>query len=97
MTSERRELVRKLLGSPALVGTLDGIEKQIAVDAYVAGLRALWIGATVVALVMIGVQAGTGWEKGELKEEQTAPRGREVGNGFGAENAVWEEGMEEGV
>ncbi|PQE04774.1 major facilitator superfamily transporter protein [Rutstroemia sp. NJR-2017a BBW] len=97
MTSERRELVRKLLGSPALVGTLDGIEKQIAVDAYVAGLRALWIGATVVALVMIGVQAGTGWEKGELKEEQTAPRGREVGNGIGAENAVWEEGMEEGV
>ncbi|KAM3076556.1 hypothetical protein ACMFMG_007364 [Clarireedia jacksonii] len=97
MTTERRELVRKLVGSPALVGTLDGIEKQIAVDAYVSGLKALWIGATVVALVMIGVQAGTGWEKGELKEEQTGSRVREVGNEIGAENEEWEEGMAQGV
>ena len=31
----RRELIRKLLGSPAMVWELDGLEKSVAVRGYV--------------------------------------------------------------
>ncbi|CAD6444410.1 bbd831c8-eca6-4706-a2cd-64588a809f31 [Sclerotinia trifoliorum] len=45
----REDLVRKLLGSPALVGTLSGVERDVAMRAYADGFRALWGGAAVVA------------------------------------------------
>ncbi|ESZ96002.1 hypothetical protein SBOR_3622 [Sclerotinia borealis F-4128] len=89
----REELVRRLLGSPALVGELSGLEKQIAVNAYIESFKALWVGAAVVAFLMVGVQAATGWEKSEVIEDDRL----EVGNGLGVENEEWEEGMEEGV
>ncbi|KAF7870518.1 hypothetical protein EAF04_004262 [Stromatinia cepivora] len=77
----REELVRKLLGSPALVDTLAGVERSVAVQAYVSGFRALWGGAAVVAFLMVGVQAAAGWEgygysKGE--EDERLGVGNEV-------------------
>ncbi|RAL66107.1 hypothetical protein DID88_005764 [Monilinia fructigena] len=90
----KEELVRKLLGSPALVAGLAGVDKQVAVNAYVGSFRALWAGAAVVAFLMVGVQAATGWEKAEARVEEDR---LEVGNGLGVENEEWEEGMEQGV
>jgi hypothetical protein len=37
--SHRGDLIRKLLGSPALVGKLDGVERMVAVGAYQDALK----------------------------------------------------------
>lgn len=62
------ELVRKLLGSPALVKGLVGMERSVAVAGYVDALRGLFGAAAALALVMVVVQAGTGWRG--LEEEK---------------------------
>lgn len=53
-------LIRRLLGSPALVNKLAGVEKEIAVDGYVWALQALFLTASALALAMMMFQAGTG-------------------------------------
>lgn len=85
--------MRKLLGSPALVKSLRGIERVVAVDSYVGSLSTLLITGAGLALVMVFVQAGTGWKNGVEKEREEVT----VGNGVGAEDEEWEEGMEQGV
>lgn len=64
----REELVRKLLGSPALVKTLKGTEKTIAVNAYVAGLRNLFLSGVAIAVVVVVIQAATGWKAPEKEK-----------------------------
>lgn len=54
-------LIRRLLGSPALVGTLQGQRREIAVDAYREGIRVLFFCGTGLAVAMLVVQAGSGW------------------------------------
>ena len=88
----REDLVRRLLGSPALVKSLKGMEKRVAVNSYVAGLRVLFASGAGLALVMVFVQAATGWKSGNKLEEDVL-----VGNGRGAEDEEWEEGMEQGI
>ena len=72
---DRGELVRKLLGSPALVAGLSGGEREVAISGYVDAIRGLfWAGADL-AVVVIAVQAGTGWKAGvdeKEEEEETA-------------------------
>jgi hypothetical protein len=73
--SHRGDLVRKLLGSPALVGKLEGTEKDIAVSAYQDAIQALFFAATGLAVAVTLVQACTGWKKPlpktELDPEET--------------------------
>ncbi len=57
----KRELIRRLLGSPALVGRLVGVEREVAVAGYVVALKTLFLTAAAVAAVATLVQAGTGW------------------------------------
>jgi hypothetical protein len=66
----REELVRKLLGSPDLVKTLKGWEKKIAVGAYVAALSNLFLSSVAIAVIVVFIQAGTGWKEAE-KESAT--------------------------
>ena len=68
----RKVLVRKLLGSPALVGSLRGIERVVAVKGYEDALRGLWTAGAGLAALMVVVQAGTGWTgwNGERREER---------------------------
>jgi len=87
----REDLVRRLMGGPALVQALKGVEKSVAVNSYNGALRTLFLAGSGVALIMVFVQAGTGWTGGKDTEE------RAVGNGIGAGNEEWEEGMEQGV
>lgn len=54
-------LIRRLLGSPALVARLTGIEKEVAIEAYGHATRTLFRAAFALALVTAVVQAGTGW------------------------------------
>jgi hypothetical protein len=92
----REELVRKLLGSPALVQVLTGMEKKIAVESYVGSLNQLFAAAGGLALVMVFVQAGTGWKAGKDEVDETGNDTEEEGR-IGVEDEEWEEGMEQGV
>lgn len=68
--SHRGDLIRKLLGSPALVGKLEGVERTIAVSAYQDALKALFLGAVGLSVVVTIAQAGTGWKEAVPKKEQ---------------------------
>lgn len=57
---DRQELIRKLLGSPALVWQLEGYERQAAISAYQDALRILFLAGAALVLLMTLVQAGTG-------------------------------------
>ena len=90
----REDLVRRLLGSPALVKTLKGMEKVVAVNSYTASVKGLFLTASGLALAMVFIQAGTGWKRGV---EQNEREERVAGNDLGAEDEEWEEGMEQGA
>lgn len=59
--SGKEGLVRKLLGSPALVRSLTGAEREIATQSYEHAIRMLLFGGFVIMVVASFVQAGTGW------------------------------------
>ncbi|KAF4551011.1 HC-toxin efflux carrier TOXA-like protein 2 [Elsinoe fawcettii] len=69
----RDGLIRRLLGSPALVRDLAGLEKEAAVEGYTVALKALWLGAAVLAAAIILLQAGTGWKGAEPEEKVVDP------------------------
>ncbi|OKL57884.1 hypothetical protein UA08_06804 [Talaromyces atroroseus] len=56
----RQELIRKLLGSPALVWQLEGYERETAITAYQNSLRMMFLVAVALTVLMTFVQAGTG-------------------------------------
>lgn len=64
----KENLVRRLLGSPALVGQLEGVERTVAIKGYEDGLKGLFLAAAGLAALMVLVQAGTGW-KGAQEEK----------------------------
>ena len=90
----REDLVRKLLGGPALVKSLQGSERAVAVESYTESLEGLLLAGAGLALVMVCMQAGTGWKHGAEKDETEE---RDAGSGSEAEEEEWEEGMEQGV
>jgi MFS family permease len=55
------KLIDRLVGTPRLVKTLTGIEKEIALDGYVAAIKAIFVAGAVLALFMTLFQAFTGW------------------------------------
>ncbi|KAI5860237.1 MFS general substrate transporter [Durotheca rogersii] len=63
---DRAELIRKLVGSPALVfhGGLADAERAVAVSGYVDALRVLFQAAVVLSLGVLVIQAATGWKAG---------------------------------
>ena len=65
-------LLEKLIGSPAVVASLTGLRKEIAILSYEAAFKALFLSGGIMALVFLTIQAGTGWkapEKTEAAEE----------------------------
>ncbi|KAG4434665.1 hypothetical protein IFR05_009840 [Cadophora sp. M221] len=87
----REDLVRRLLGSPAMVQTLKGVEKRIAVTGYVGGLKQLFVAGAGLALTMVLIQAPTGWKGAEEIEDG------ETEHLIDVDDEEWEEGMEQGV
>lgn len=68
----RRVLITRLIGSPALVfeGGLSDAERAVAVGGYEVALKMLYRGAAAVCLLVLIVQAGTGWSAPVSKEEE---------------------------
>jgi hypothetical protein len=73
--TEKKELIRKLLGGPALVSSLIGDEKEVAVAGYVTALQGLFAAASGLAMLMVLVQAGTGWRTPMEKADETSQNG----------------------
>lgn len=71
LSPERKRLISQLLGAPELVfgGGLSTEEREVAVDAYAGASKGVWQAAAVLGLVVLVLQAGTGW-KGPQKEEK---------------------------
>lgn len=65
----KAELIRRLLGSPALVAQLEGVERAVAIKGYEDALRGLFLAAVVMGVVVVAVQAGTGWKGYEEEGE----------------------------
>ncbi|KAK5127084.1 hypothetical protein LTR85_008444 [Meristemomyces frigidus] len=63
-------LIRQLLGSPAKVGQLEGVEKEVAIQGYEDALRTLFLAGAGLAVLMVFVQAGTGWRKPQEENEE---------------------------
>ena len=61
MLEGREELIRQLLGTPKLVGELQGEERIVAIQGYEDGLKMLFLAGAGLAFMMAFVQAGTGW------------------------------------
>lgn len=61
------DLVRRLLGSPALVQSLVGVEHQVAKSAYEKAIRSLFVAGCLLATSMIPLQAGTGWNTARIE------------------------------
>lgn len=78
-------LVRQLLGSPVLVGKLEGMEREIAIGAYQDALKVLWLTMAVIALSSFFVQAGTGW-KGDAKKRVSHDERQALLDGSNARN-----------
>lgn len=89
----REDLVRRLLGSPALVKNLHESEKTIAIQGYARGLSQLLLTAAGLSFLMVIAQAATGWASGARKAEEQD--GDELVADI--EDEDWEEGMEQGV
>jgi len=62
------ELIRKLLGSPRLVLTLGGVERQVAIESYEDAIRYLFVFGGGLALVAMLLQAGAGWSAPNQKK-----------------------------
>lgn len=65
----KEDLVRRLLGSPALVKTLRSVERGVAVDAYVGALRAIFLAGAGLAACIVLVHATTGTESGVVEKK----------------------------
>ncbi|RYP00069.1 hypothetical protein DL763_000998 [Monosporascus cannonballus] len=84
LSPDRRRIVRTLLGSSALVhgGELGADEREVAVRGYADAVRLLFLSAAALSVVVLLIQAATGWKGAdepardeEQDEESAGPYG----------------------
>lgn len=87
---KNEDLVIRLLGSPALVGSLEGVQKEIAVKGYEEALKLLFLSGAGLAALMVFLQAGTGWKAAREEPVETGNEPEEEREELldGAENAA---------
>lgn len=73
LSPARQKLVSRLLGTPQLVhhGGLGPDAQEVAIQSYAGAIRGVWQAAAVLGLMMVVVQAATGWTS-PAKEGQDA-------------------------
>jgi hypothetical protein len=82
-----KELIRRLMGSPALVHTLHGKEKEVAVRAYETGIKSLFGSAIALGVLVTILQASSGWK--EAVESETSEPEAEVEGDFSEEERLF--------
>jgi hypothetical protein len=60
---DNRDLIRQLLGSPRDVYRLEGPKRAIAISSYEDALKALFLAGVGLSIIVVAVQAGTGWKE----------------------------------
>ncbi|KAI0141683.1 MFS general substrate transporter [Xylariaceae sp. FL1272] len=88
LSKSRQELVRKLIGSPALVYSagLTAEEHMVAVEGYTAAVKVLFQAGVVLTALVLVLQAGTGW-KGPADKVKHDPEAVRDGVGIQSERA----------
>lgn len=68
----RVSLIKRLVGSPNLVysGTLTGAERAVAVAGYEVALKVLYTSACALTVLVLFIQAGTGWTAPATQETE---------------------------
>jgi hypothetical protein len=69
----RPDLIRTLLGSPATVARLTGVERLVAIQGYEHAIRMLFLGGSLVALTATIFQAVTGWTSEVDRKSDSEP------------------------
>jgi len=59
----KTELITKLLGSPRLVASLQGSDREIAMESYEVAIRTLFFAGAGLAVAATALQACTGWRE----------------------------------
>ncbi|UPL01690.1 hypothetical protein LCI18_012624 [Fusarium solani-melongenae] len=82
LSHDRQSLVSNLLSSPGLVhgGDLSVAEREIAIQGYAGASRGVWQAAAVLGLVVVAVQAATGWTSPSEEEEEISAGGMDSEN-----------------
>lgn len=71
--SDKAQVIRQLLGRPGLVQKLEGIDKEVALLGYERALRLVYMAGGILTLVVLVLQAGTGWTAPEPEKEEGIP------------------------
>lgn len=72
LSKATEKLITVLIGSPAVVwkeGVLNAAERVVAVVGYERALEALYKSAAAMCVLVLVMQAGTGWKAAETKED----------------------------
>lgn len=66
----KEDVIRQLLGKPALVRQLTGLEQEAGRLGYQAAIEGLFLAGVGLAILAIFVQAGTGWKAPESHDQK---------------------------
>lgn len=58
---EKEGLIRQLVGTPILIQRLTGVDLEVALFGFEKALRSIYMAGGFLAIVVLLVQAGTGW------------------------------------
>lgn len=74
LSPSRVNLVTRLVGSPNLVfgGSLSDAERAVAVAGYEVALKTLYTSAVVLVVLVVLIQAGTGWNEPAKPSQEVA-------------------------
>lgn len=72
LSPARATLIKRLVGSPNLVqsGILSEAERAVAVEGYEVALRVMYTSAVALMVLVLFVQAGTGWTEPSPQESE---------------------------
>lgn len=71
------QLIRQLIGTPRLVQSLEGVDREVALLGYETAFRTMYMAGACLAIIVLLIQAGTGWTAPEtVKDEEASTRGQ---------------------
>lgn len=68
----KSQLIRQLIGTPRLVQRLEGVDREVALLAYETAFRTMFIAGAGLAIIVLLVQAGTGWTAPDAVKDEEA-------------------------
>jgi MFS family permease len=81
--SGKGPLIRQLIGTPRLVQNLEGVDREVALLGYETAFRTMFMAGGCLTIIVLLLQAGTGWTAPEVVKDEEGSTGvrRAVGSG----------------